>query len=1110
MPPVIRAEDQSVLVASSEYPHAKWKFEKFNPVQSRCMDFYDKEVNGLIASSTSSGKTVIAEMFLAQEIRERGGKGMYLVPMRALAQEKIDEWTDPNYHFNDKKISICTGDYRLTKERSKELAAADLIIMTSEMLNHRSRNYKAEQNNWLKQVNTLIVDESHLLTVPGRGDHLEVGLMKFTEINKKARLVLLSATMPNVEEIADWISYSLTKRKTFMIKSKFRPVPLTIHYESYDDSAKRYDPIEEEKVNEALEIVKWYPDDKFLIFAHTKRTGELMKQSLRRAGIQAEFHNADLNKDARISLENKFRNEKFPRVIIATSTLAWGCYAKGTIVLMGNGNICKIEDVKLGDKVFSMSPNGFVAKSVLRTGVKHPRVAYEVTLESGENVTVSENHKFYATSGRSTPAYIQAGLLKKGDFLAVAPGILTEKVEPDDLGYLFGYFMGDGCKTRSGFFSDGNEKDVMDISFGKDELIHSEYVRNLFKILFNYELSAAKEDPNGVFHLTTKQREIVETFSFLKSGRHKSALSLFNLPRKDRSFLRGVLQGLFDSDGGFSFHNRENISFEFTTISRNLAQEVQQLLLVFGVRSTFGKKKMKDSVINGRLQVAKWIYRVRVYTKNIPFFLDNVGLRIQSKKDYGDYVLQNISNEKSEVDLIPARGLLKEHAELNNVSAYKMLKSVKGDYWACKNKQELNRKKCLQILQQYPVNSSFSELVNSNVRFSKISSIEEVASCEMFDIEVEDLNNYVGGGIISHNCNLPARRVIILGVNRGLSEVESHDIIQMVGRSGRLGIDPMGDAYILIPQSREMDYRQKLSKPARIESQLLEKLGDKYKILAFHLVSEIHHGYIKTTTDVHSWYKRSLAYFQNKTLEETVVDDTLELLKKCGAITDEVVVNEDEEKEWTVRPIGKVSSMFYFSPFDVSDLYFNFKDLFEQGKEDDEYCLSMALGNIDTQRLNIVSRIEKDEMSVYANQVRKMFVGKFMNDPAIKAGFCYFNLLNGINPQACAATQRNIQFDFNRLSQVLQALDSFAGQWDQIGFFKTLEGRIVNGVPAHLVDVCRIPNIGKARATKLYNAGFKTAEDVADADVGQIKKILNMKQEAIDEIMKHAQTIALT
>ena len=671
MPPIIKATDQTICVATSEYPYAKWKFDKFNPVQSRIMDFYNQDVNGLIAARTSAGKTTVAEQFMAEEVRNRGGKAMFLAPLRALAREKVSDWTSKDHHFADLKVSICTGDYRLTKERTKELNEANIIIMTSEMLSHRSRSHTSEQSEFLKEIGTLVIDESHLLTVKGRGDHLEVGLMKFTQINPKTRLVLLSATMPNVEEIAEWVSYSLNQKQTFVLRSDYRPVPLTVHYEAYDDNIRGYDAVEREKVNKALDIIDWYKDDKFLVFTHTKKTGELMKKELQSAGIDCQFHNADLDSNERAKLEDRFKNDPKLRVIVATSTLAWGM-------------------------------------------------------------------------------------------------------------------------------------------------------------------------------------------------------------------------------------------------------------------------------------------------------------------------------------------------------------------------------------------------------------------------------------------NLPARRVIILGVHRGVDEVESHDILQMIGRSGRYGIDPMGDAYILVPESQVNNYKAKYSKSNRIESQLLEKVGNNYKTLAFHLVSEIFTGGVKTTEDVHKWFKRSLAYFQNKAFDDSVVDSTLELLKKCGAIG-------EEDGVWKARTVGKVSSMFYMSPFDVSDLYFNFKQLFESGKENDDQMISLAIANIDSQRMNIVNKQEKEEISLFANQLRLKFAGKYLADGATKAAFCYFSMMNGTNTQALASFQRNLQTDYNRMSQVLIALDSMSGTWGKINWLKTLEARITYGVPVHLLDLCKIENIGRVRANKLFDAGIKSAKDIAKLDSAKLGKIINMKPDAAQKIIDQAQ-----
>ncbi|MCX6010033.1 MAG: DEAD/DEAH box helicase, partial [Chloroflexi bacterium] len=293
-----------------------------NPVQSRVFEYYDKDCNVIIAANTSSGKTVCAEMFVWDELKRRGGTALYLAPMKALAKEKIDDWTDESHGFSKMKLSICTGDFRLTAARKKELEESNIILMTSEMINSRCRNYESEHNEFLAKIGTAIVDESHVLTVPSRGDHLEVGLMKLAQIAPNIRIVFLSATMPNAEEIANWVSYSLTKKDTVLLESEFRPCPLGIHFETYEPMGS-YEATEEEKVASAMDIILDNKEDKFLVFAHTKRTGYMMQKALQVEGIAAEFHNADLDKNKRQDLETRFREGDLP-VVVATSTLAWG------------------------------------------------------------------------------------------------------------------------------------------------------------------------------------------------------------------------------------------------------------------------------------------------------------------------------------------------------------------------------------------------------------------------------------------------------------------------------------------------------------------------------------------------------------------------------------------------------------------------------------------------------------------------------------------------------------------------------------------------------------------------------------------------------------------
>lgn len=318
---VIALPEKNELIPTSQFSYAKWQFENFNIVQSSIFPIVEKDCNCLIAASTSAGKTIMSEMFGSYEIRRNKKKFLFLVPLRALANEKFYDWTDSAHHFSDLKIGIFTGDYK--KDNNDEtLDDFDVIIMTSEMLNHKLR-VSSKKREWIKQIGVCVTDESHLLTVTGRGDHLESALINFSKVNPNARLVFLSATLPNVEQVAGWMSKSLNNKDTYVIRSKYRPCELKIHTLDYDDQSGIRSSVHE-LIDSACDLVKRHFSDKFLIFVHAKKIGEMFLEEFSRRGIKAEFHNANLNKEQRQQVEFNFKNDKDFKVLVATSTLAWG------------------------------------------------------------------------------------------------------------------------------------------------------------------------------------------------------------------------------------------------------------------------------------------------------------------------------------------------------------------------------------------------------------------------------------------------------------------------------------------------------------------------------------------------------------------------------------------------------------------------------------------------------------------------------------------------------------------------------------------------------------------------------------------------------------------
>lgn len=319
------------LLETKLFKLGMYPFDKFNVIQSRVAQFVEQDSNVVIEAKTSTGKTIMGELFMWKVLKD-GKKVIYTSPLKALTREKWDSWTK-KFGELGYKIAIVTGDYRLTDKRIKELNESNIILCTSEMLDHRTRNIASEKSEWLMKAGLLIIDEVQMIGMKDRGDKLEAGLMRFAQINPTCRMVLLSGTMPNSGEIASWINI-LNGKETVLIKSGWRPIKLNMKYEMYNDKQGYY-AAKDNLMMKVMEEVKKHQNDKILIFVHSKTDGRRVLAMLEEAKYKAEFHNADLEIDDRVSIEESFRNkEGGVRIIIATSTLAYGLNLPARIVII--------------------------------------------------------------------------------------------------------------------------------------------------------------------------------------------------------------------------------------------------------------------------------------------------------------------------------------------------------------------------------------------------------------------------------------------------------------------------------------------------------------------------------------------------------------------------------------------------------------------------------------------------------------------------------------------------------------------------------------------------------------------------------------------------------
>jgi helicase len=318
--------------------------------------------------------------------------------------------------------------------------------------------------------------------------------------------------------------------------------------------------------------------------------------------------------------------------------------------------------------------------------------------------------------------------------------------------------------------------------------------------------------------------------------------------------------------------------------------------------------------------------------------------------------------------------------------------------------------------------------------------------------------------------NLPARNVVIVGVHRGLSEVDELDIIQMAGRAGRYGIDDEGFVYLIIPEMTTESWKEVFRNPRPVTSVLKS-----HQIMAFHVLAEIQNKVVVDAQSLLTWYSRSLAYFQG---EDFTIEDAKGLLDDLEKM--EMVINKGTH--YLLTGLGKVSGWLYFSPYDVYAWYRNFDQLF-RGKNGvlpimDDTSISWALTDIPS---NDWGYVPKDIKELGEEMKWKLRNRGIMASDAIQFALAAHKLLSGEELEGVLkAGARAIKWDIQRTTQALGLIDSMHGRWDKREFWKILPIRVNYGIPEEMVELVRLPGIGGVKAKKLWSKGIHSLQDILD------------------------------
>jgi len=323
-------------------------FEEFNQMQREALPgILETDHNVVAAAPTASGKTALAELAICKTLAA-GGTALFIAPLRALTNEKEQEWE----RFEDLGYSVyvVSGERDLNPRRAER---ADVLVTTPEKADSATRKHDSARYAFVTDVDCVVIDEVHLLDSETRGAVLEVTVSRLRRL-QDPRIVALSATMPNVEDVAEWLD--APPETTYAFDDEYRPVDLETGVKTYSHGSNAFAD-KYRRLYRALDLAEPHlrEDGQALVFVSSRQdtvqaakkardeitdrdvpmasrgdydfhteAAELSNDTLRQSVLDGVgFHHAGLAKGDRDRVEAWFKRGKIG-ILFSTSTLAWG------------------------------------------------------------------------------------------------------------------------------------------------------------------------------------------------------------------------------------------------------------------------------------------------------------------------------------------------------------------------------------------------------------------------------------------------------------------------------------------------------------------------------------------------------------------------------------------------------------------------------------------------------------------------------------------------------------------------------------------------------------------------------------------------------------------
>ena len=368
--------------------------------------------------------------------------------------------------------------------------------------------------------------------------------------------------------------------------------------------------------------------------------------------------------------------------------------------------------------------------------------------------------------------------------------------------------------------------------------------------------------------------------------------------------------------------------------------------------------------------------------------------------------------------------------------------------------------------------------------------------------------------------NTPSRRVVVRDWRRysgdagGMTPLSVLEIHQMMGRAGRPGMDPYGEAVLLANSHDELDElfeRYVWAQPEPVRSKLAAEPA-----MRTHILATVASGFASSRETLLEFLEETL--YAAQTDEQGRLERVME--RMLGYLEANGFVDREADGGLKATGLGHTVSRLYLDPMSAAEIVDGLEEASEAGREPTAMGLyHLVCRTPDMYQLYLRSG-DREELTMEAYEREGEFLGAMPSEfederfedwlSALKTALLLEDWAEEVDEdritEKYGVGPGDIRGKVDTAGWLLGAAESLAAELDlgSATAVRRAKKRVDDGVREELLDLAGVRGVGRKRARRLFEAGIETRADLREADKSVVLGALRGRRKTAERILENA------